>query len=77
MQCKFSSFCLGYQFDGVYTQFFRSGKKGKVKAPLKIENRLAFFWYTSDLPTTQSTLQHLPHSPIHTHIHTLMAEAAM
>ena len=40
-------------------------------------NGLAFIEYLSSLITTQSALQYLPHSPIHTHINTLIAEAAM
>ena len=37
-----------------------------------VVNGLAFIQRFSSLTTTQSTLQYLPHSPIHTHINTLM-----
>lgn len=37
-------------------------------------NGLAFIWSCASLTTTQSTLQHFSHSPIHTNIHTLMPE---
>ena len=37
-----------------------------------------FLWCFSSLPTTHSPFKHLFHLPVHTHthIHTLMAEAA-
>ena len=40
-------------------------------------NGLPFLQHFSSLLTTQIILQHLSDSPIPTHIHTLMAEAAM